>query len=156
MAMTCGQQLDHSTIAAFVSSMEDEIPKLFCEVLLICEEMDLLGGTEFALDGLRLSSNASKELSGRQSELSAKQEKLEDRVKQMLKQHIDKDEENHEDRVGRDRQQRQIERLEKKAKRIKEFLEENKAKSGKQRKEVKSNVTDNESAMMYTSHGVIQ
>jgi len=35
-------------------------------------------------------------------------------------------------------------------------LEENESKEGKQRKEVKSNVTDNESAMMYTSHGVIQ
>jgi len=46
MAMTCRQEPDHSTIAAFVSSMEEEIPKLFCEELLICEEMNLLGGTE--------------------------------------------------------------------------------------------------------------
>ena len=46
MAMTCRQEPDHSTIATFVSSMEEEIPKLFCEVLLICEEMDLLGRTE--------------------------------------------------------------------------------------------------------------
>jgi hypothetical protein len=51
----------HSTIAAFVSSMKDEIPPLFRDVLLVCEEMKLLGGTVFALDGCKLSSNASKQ-----------------------------------------------------------------------------------------------
>jgi hypothetical protein len=44
--------------------MEDEILPLFRDVLLVCEEMNLLGGTMFALDGCKLPSNASKELSG--------------------------------------------------------------------------------------------
>ena len=35
-------------------------------------------------------------------------------------------------------------------------MEKNEPKPGKQRKEVQSNVTDNESAMMTTSHGTIQ
>ncbi|NIS80098.1 MAG: transposase, partial [Anaerolineales bacterium] len=56
MALACGQRPDHSTIAAFVSSMQDEIVPLFRDVLLVCEEMGLLGGTFFALDGLRLPS----------------------------------------------------------------------------------------------------
>ena len=64
MALACGQQPDHSTIAAFVSSMKDEILPLFRDVLLVCEEMNLLGGTMFALDGCKLPSNASKEWSG--------------------------------------------------------------------------------------------
>jgi transposase len=52
MALTCGQHPDHSTIAAFVATMkEEEIQPLFREVLLVCDEMGLLGGTEFALDG---------------------------------------------------------------------------------------------------------
>jgi transposase len=51
MALSCGQYPDHSTIAAFVSSMKYEILLLFRDVLLVCEEMDLLGGTLFALDG---------------------------------------------------------------------------------------------------------
>ncbi len=63
MALTCGQQLGHSTIAAFVSSMKDEILSLFRDVLLVCEEMNLLGGTMFALDSCKLPSNASKEWS---------------------------------------------------------------------------------------------
>ena len=49
IALACGQQPDHSTIATFVSSMKDEILPLFRDVLLVCQEMDLLGGTFFAL-----------------------------------------------------------------------------------------------------------
>jgi transposase len=59
MALSCGQKPDHSTIAAFVSSMKHEIGPLFCDVLLVCEEEGLLGGTFFALDGVKLPSNAS-------------------------------------------------------------------------------------------------
>jgi transposase len=51
VALACGQQPDHSTIAGFVSSMRDEILPLFRDVLLICEELNPLGGTMFALDG---------------------------------------------------------------------------------------------------------
>ena len=61
MALSCGQKPDHSTIAAFVSSIGEEVETLFTKVLLICEEEGLLGGTHFSLDGLKLSSNASKE-----------------------------------------------------------------------------------------------
>ena len=44
--------------------MKEEILPLFRDVLLVCEGMKFLGGTEFALDGLKLSSNASKKWSG--------------------------------------------------------------------------------------------
>jgi len=72
MALSCGQKPDHSTIAAFISSIDKEIDALFTRVLLICEEEDLLGGTHFSLDGLKLSSNASKEWSGTFSDLKKK------------------------------------------------------------------------------------
>ena len=42
-ALACGQCPDHSTIASFVSSMKDEIVPLFRDVLLVCEEVGLLG-----------------------------------------------------------------------------------------------------------------
>ncbi len=62
IALACGQAPDHSTIAAFVSSMgQEQIAGLFTQVLLVCEEEGLLGGTHFSLDGLKFSSNASKE-----------------------------------------------------------------------------------------------
>ena len=44
MALSCGQKPDHSTIAAFVSSMKHEIGVLFRDVLLACEQEGLLGG----------------------------------------------------------------------------------------------------------------
>jgi len=47
MALSCGQQPDHSTIAAFVSSMKGEILAMFRDVLLVCEQEGLLGGTFF-------------------------------------------------------------------------------------------------------------
>jgi transposase len=85
MAMSCGQQPDHSTIAAFVSSMKHEIVPLFRDVLLVCEEENLLGGTFFALDGCKVSSNASKEWSGTISDFQKKKEKMEKRTRTMMK-----------------------------------------------------------------------
>src|SRR5512136_3248275 len=87
MALTCGQCPDHSTIAAFVSSMKDEILPLFRDVLLVCEESHLLGGTLFALDGCKLPSNASKELSGTFNDLKKKKEKLSKTVRFLMAQH---------------------------------------------------------------------
>jgi hypothetical protein len=46
--------------------------------------MDLLGGTFFALDGLKLPSSASKEWSGTRSELHRKKERLEAKVRELL------------------------------------------------------------------------
>jgi hypothetical protein len=52
--------------------------------------------------------------------------------------------------------ERQIERLLKRAERVERWLQENGPKMGRQGREIKSNVTDNESAIMVTSHGTIQ
>jgi transposase len=158
MALSCGQQPDHSTIAAFVSSMFDEILYLYRDVLLVCDEEDLLGGTFFALDGCKLPSNASKEWSGSFSDFERKKEKVEKKVEQLLRKQIEEDKKEAEgDRSsGLSNRKGQIERLKKKAERIEKFLKENDPKIGRVGKEIKSNITDNESAKMLTSHGTIQ
>ena len=61
---------------------------LFRDILLICEEMELLDGTKFSLDGLKLSSNASKEWSGTKSDLKKKKEKIKKTIKYLMKRHI--------------------------------------------------------------------
>jgi len=157
MALACGEQPDHSTIAAFVSSLDDEIQPLFTKVLLICEEEGLLGGTHFSLDGLKLSSNAAKEWSGTFADLKKKQETLEMKVKDALREHREADK-REKGRCATDRQRREkrIKRLKQKADRIEKFLSENEPKIGAGGKEIQSNVTDNESAKLATSHGVIQ
>jgi transposase len=160
MALTCGQCPDHSTIAAFVSSMRDEILPLFRDVLLVCDESQLLGGTLFALDGSKVPSNASKEWSGKISDLKRKKEKIEKQVKDLLKRQVEADEKGGDEGEMEGElllnRAKQIERLKKKAKRIRTFLKEHGARLGRNGKEVKSNVTDNESANMMTSHGTVQ
>jgi len=52
--------------------------------------------------------------------------------------------------------QRQIDRLKKQADRIESFLKQNDKKVGENKKELNSNVTDNDSAKMHTSHGMVQ
>jgi len=157
MALSCGQKPDHSTIAAFVSSLDKEIEPLFTKVLLICDEEDLLGGTHFSLDGLKLSSNASKEWSGKFEDLKKKQEALERKVKEALREHRESDK--HElDKSSSDRirQENRINGLKQKAERIEKFLSDNEPRIGSRGKEIQGNVTDNESAKMATSHGVLQ
>jgi transposase len=161
MALACGQQPDHSTIAAFVSSMKDEILPSFRDVLLVCEEKSLLGGTVFALDGCKLPSNASMRKSGKVSDLEKKRERIEKRVEQLLKEQVDTDKRDDEDKdaggsSGISNENKQIESLQKQAERIEKFLKENGPKIGKQGREVRSNITDNESALMVSTHGNIQ
>jgi len=160
MALACGQQPDHSTIATFVSSMKDEILPLYRDILLVCEEEDLLGGTFFAIDGSKLPSNASKQWSGRHSDLNRKKEKIEKKVEHLLKEQEEADKRDDDEQgggsSGLSNRKRQVEKLQKQADRIENFLKENGPKIGKQGKEIKSNITDNESANMMTSHGTIQ
>jgi transposase len=154
MAMTCGQQPDHSTIAAFISGMKPgQVEELFAQVLLVCEEEGLLAGTQFSLDGLKLPSNASKEWSGKRSDLERKRDALKELVKKATKEHREKDRRGKEDDEA---VVRRIRRLERNAERIERFLAENKPKQGRSGSEVQSNVTDNESAKMKSAHGTIQ
>jgi len=161
MALSCGEKPDHSTIAGFVSSMKAEIAPLFRDVLLVCEEDGLLGGTFFALDGLKLSSNASMQWSGTHSTLLKKKERLEGKVKELLEEHEREDKEDDDPQGpesfrGSGSRERQIERLQKQAERIDKWLSENDKKIGTNGKEITSNITDNDSAKMITSHGYIQ
>ena len=128
--------------------MKDEVTEVFRDVLLYCEELKLLGGSHFSLDGCKLPSNASKQWSGTFEELNHKRNKLEQKVKQLLSEHEKEDKEG--------QRNKHVKRLNKKIERIDKFLKENSPKKGKTKKEIQSNVTDNDSAKMPTAHGVIQ
>ena len=159
MALSCGQYPDHSTISTFVSSMKDEILPLFRDVLLVCEEMKLLGGTLFALDGCKLACNASPQWSRTVSELRAKREKLEEKVKELLTEQEEEDRKEDDDSTppdNRSHRVKQIDKLKKEADRIEAWLQENGERLGVKGKEIKSNITDNESSKMVTSNGTIQ
>jgi transposase len=153
MALSGGCHPDHSTLAHFVSSMHKEIQSLFTNILLVCDELNLLGGTHFSLDGVKLPSSASKEWSGTFKELRKKRNKLKAKLQQVIHEHIRQDKISN---AETDKHQHQEQRLLQQVERLNEFLQEEEPKIGKSGNEIQSNVTDNESAKMPSSHGVIQ
>ena len=52
---------DHATIAEFISINSEAVKDLFVQVVLQCAQLDHITGEMFAIDGCKLSSNASKE-----------------------------------------------------------------------------------------------
>ena len=155
MALSADTRPHFTTIADFISSLDQEIVKLFLEVLLICDEMGLIGKEMFALDGCKLPSNASKEWSGTKADLAKKKEKMEKAIKQIITRHREMDK-TEADQAVIDQEQQYAATLKEKVRKIKEWLDDNDDKPGKTGKPRKSNVTDNESAKMKTSKGVIQ
>jgi len=145
-----------TTIADFISSMESEITPLFRNVLLICDEMGLIGKEMFAIDGCKLPSNASKEWSGTKADLKKKKEKLEKVIGHILKKHRREDEGSAPEASTEEKRERQLRKLRAKSEKIKRFLLENDERIGTSGKAIKSNITDNESAKMTSSHGVVQ
>ena len=155
MALSADSHPHFTTIADFISSSSEQIIELFRDVLLICNEMGLIGREMFAVDGCKLPSNASKEWSGTKEELKNKQQKMERAVRYLVEKHKEMDSNTDPDPVV-EREQSQIETLRARVKKLKGWLKQNEDKVGKSGKPRKSNLTDNESAKMKSSHGVIQ
>ena len=157
MALSGDSQPDHSTLAAFVSSLGEAVAKVFTQVLLICQRQGLIGREMFAIDGVKLPSNASKAKSGKRKDFERQAAKMEQAVHKLLNRHRDNDAAAAADAQSREREQRQIKRLSAEAQKIREWLEqhphERRSAKGKVRL---SNRTDSESAKMATGKGVVQ
>ena len=153
IALSYGYAPDHSTIASFISSMQSEIETLFCNVLLVCEELGLLEGTHFSLDGVKLSANVSKEWSGTLDELKHKRDKLQEKLQRVIAEHTQADKQ---PEVVVERQKKRERRFQRQVERLNEFLKDREPKRGSDGKEIQSNAVDNESVKMPSSHGVVQ
>jgi transposase len=144
-----------TTIAAFVRELGEEAGRIFTQVLLTCDRLGLIGRQMFAIDGVKLPSNADKHRSGTHAELAHEAERMEKAVAKMVKAHRARDQAK-EGTEDSEQEHARRQRLRSEAKRIREFLathEERRSEKGAVRK---SNVTDNDSAKMATSKGVIQ
>ena len=156
MAVSGDSQPHFTTLAAFVSDMGDTVAKLFAQVLLICDRQGLIGREMFAIDGVKLPANASKAKSGTRADYQRQLDRMEQAATHMLEKHKCADTAaTDEALIKRDAQK--LERLHKEAQQLRTFL----AKNPEDRKGSKgsvrlSNLTDNESAKMATSKGVIQ
>ena len=157
-ALSCDTEPHFTTLAGFVSRCPEEIEQIFEQVLLVCHEQGLLGNELFAIDGCKMPSNAAKEWSGTFKELEEKRDKIKRQISYHLKEHtkIDKQESREEERLKRAEQA--IETLSRASDKIDQFLKAHSPRmgQGKRAKEVKSNITDNESCKMTTSKGTIQ
>ena len=88
----CGDSAPHfTTIAAFVSSLDEEVAQLFAQVLYLCDRQGLIGREMFAIDGVKLPSNAAKAKSGTRADFAHQADKLEAAAKKMLERHREND-----------------------------------------------------------------
>jgi transposase len=152
-----GDSLPHfTTLAAFVSSLGDDIARLFAQILYICDRQGLIGREMFAIDGVKLPSNASKAKSGTRADFEHQAAKLESAATAMLERHRQEDRRAIEPDLN-EKETRRILRLQTDAAQLRQWLaahpEDRKGSKGTTRK---SNRSDNESAKMATSKGVIQ
>jgi transposase len=155
MALSADTRPHFTTIADFIATMDKEIVRLFRDVLLVCDDMGLIGKEMFAIDGCKLPSNASKEWSGTKEEFERKADKLERAINHILETHRENDRTQTEKKTVA-REEQYVQTLKKRVSKIREWLKDNDDKPGKTGKPRKSNITDNESAKMKASHGVIQ
>ena len=157
MALSADSQPHFTTIAKFISQMSEVIQPLFTEVLMVCDHQGLIGGEMFAIDGCKMPSNASKEHSGTHAEMNKKQKKIDRAVRRMLAKHREEDASSQSnDHTRRTAEEKNIEELRKASRKIKKHLSTSEDRRGLKGTIIKGNITDNDSAKMRTSHGVIQ
>jgi transposase len=153
----CGDTAPHfTTIARFVSTLGSDIARVFGAVVAICDAQGLIGREMFAIDGVKLPSNASKQRSGTRADFERQATKLEAAAATMLARHRAADELPAEPDLAT-KDARRIARLEHDAGELRAWLaaqpEDRRGPTGGIRQ---SNRTDNDSAKMATSKGVIQ
>ena len=123
MALSGDTRPHFTTIAGFISQCGDEAIELFRDALLYCDELGLIGREMFAIDGVKLPSNASKEWSGTRADFERKKHKMEKALRYYLNKHRE------EDRGGgsgghREREEQHIKTLRAKIKKIPGWLGE--------------------------------
>lgn len=154
MAVSGDSQPHFTTLAAFVSNMGDLAARLFAQVLAVCDRQGLIGREMFAIDGVKLPSNASKARSGTRADFLRQAEKMEKAARAMIAQ------QRQSDRCPEDedlRAARKLERLQASARQLRAWLSDNpEDRKGAKGRINLSNRTDHESAKMAAGKGVIQ
>ena len=155
MALSGDAQPSYTHIAKFVRELGEQIKPLFTQVLMTCDRLGLIGGHMFAIDGVKLPANASKERSGTHAELRHRAKRLDKAADKIIELHRSCDNDTRE--ADLDAQQlAHIRRLRKEAQATRDFVARSAPRRNRKGGELKANVTDNDSAKMATSKGVIQ
>jgi transposase len=156
IALSGDSQPHFSTIAAFVADHGKAITHVFTQVLMVCDRQGLIGRDMFAIDGVKLPSNAAKAKSGRRADFEREAAKIEAAVTRMIEQHQSRDA-TKTDPDDSPANVRKLERMKKEARTIRQWLEDHPTdRPGAGKATRLSNRTDNESAKMATDKGVVQ
>lgn len=155
-ALTGDISIHWTTIADFISGNSEEFKDIFIKVLAYSAELGLVGGETFAIDGLRLPSNASIHLSGKKEQLEKRLKVYRKMAEKHLERHERKDERGEVDGETSIRYEERQKKLRQEIEKISGFLETVEKKEGKRGQEIQVNVTDNESAMIHSPSGYIQ
>ena len=155
IALSGDSQPSYTHIAKFVRELGPQIKKLFTEVLLTCDRMGLIGRQMFAIDGVKLPANASKERSGTHAELRHRAAPLDQAAAKIIALHQSQDDASQDHELSTKHQDR-IETLRKEAQVTRDFIACNQPRLNRKGQELKTNITDPDSAKMATSKGVIQ
>lgn len=155
IAISGDSQPSYTHIAKFVRELGDDIQALFTQVLLTCDRLGLIGREMFAIDGVKLPANASKERSGTHAELAHRAERLDKAARKIIEAHQRQDTGG--DDGGLDeRRAKRVAALHKEAQATRDFLARSAGRHNRKGQELKTNVTDPDSAKMATGKGVIQ
>ncbi len=156
IALSGDAQPSYTHIAKFVRELGEQIQPLFTQVLLTCDRLGLIGRQMFAIDGVKLPANASKERSGTHAELLHRAQRLDKAADKIIALHQSQDRHGEQGRDLDARRQARIEELRREARATRDFVATHPKRSNRKGQELKSNLTDPESAKMATSKGVIQ
>jgi transposase len=155
IAISGDSQPSHTHIAKFVANLGAQIKPFFAQVLMTCDAQGLIGREMFAIDGVKLPSNASKERSGTHEELRHRADRLEKAADKIMALHQAQDKQGSDQALEPKRLAR-IDALRKEAARTREFVASSALRQNRKGQELKTNVTDSQSAKMATNKGVIQ
>ena len=148
-----------TTLAAFVSGLGDDVTALFSQVLYLCDKQGLIGRQMFAIDGVKLPSNAAKARSGTRADFDKQAGKLEEAARKMIERHKANDASITIEATLDAKAVERLANLRKEAAELRDWLKANpkdRRGTGKRSGVRLSNRTDRESAKMATSKGVIQ
>lgn len=155
IALSGDSQPSYTHIAKFVRELGDEVQGLFTQVLLTCDRLGLIGRQMFAIDGVKLPANASKERSGTHAELAHRADRLDKAARKIIEAHQRQDA-GGEDGALDERRAQRVAALHKEAQATRDFLARSAPRRNRKGQELKTNVTDPDSAKMATGKGVIQ
>jgi NADH dehydrogenase/NADH:ubiquinone oxidoreductase subunit G len=122
---------------------------------MTCDRLGLIGRQMFAIDGVKLPANASKERSGTHAELLRRAQRLEQAADKIIALHQSQDSSTQALDLEARRRAR-IDELRHEAQATRDFVARAPRRRNRKGQELKTNITDPHSAKMATSKGVIQ